>query len=157
MNKEEYGQKFNDHLLEQYKLYVEMTDRVSTRRAHTNRFYVSLVSGLLALLSIVAGRGDFGDIPDIVFVAVAGLGTLLCVVWYVNISGYRQLNRGKFQVIYEMERHLPFQPYDREWEIIKKKKDGKTYFGVSKIEQYVPLLVALPFLVLLVYLLLKSG
>ena len=39
---EKYGDKFQDHLIEQYKLYVEMADRVSARRAQTNRFYISL-------------------------------------------------------------------------------------------------------------------
>ena len=67
MKKEEYGEKFHEHLLEQYKLYVEMADRVGTRRAQTNRFYISLLSGLLAVLSIVVGRNIFSDFQAIVF------------------------------------------------------------------------------------------
>jgi len=50
MNREEYGEQFKEHLIEQYKLYVEMTDRISDRRERTNRFYISLLSVLLALL-----------------------------------------------------------------------------------------------------------
>jgi hypothetical protein len=46
----EYEEAFKQHLLEQYNLYVEMADRITTRRAQTNRFYISLLSGLLALL-----------------------------------------------------------------------------------------------------------
>ncbi|MCK4735084.1 MAG: hypothetical protein KAT65_21710, partial [Methanophagales archaeon] len=61
----EYGEAFKQHLLEQYKLYVEMADRISTRRAQTNRFYISLLSGLLALLSIVVGRNIFSDFQTI--------------------------------------------------------------------------------------------
>jgi hypothetical protein len=56
-----------------------------------------------------------------------------------------------------LERHLPFRPHDTEWEIVAKRKGGKRYLGLSKIEQYVSLLIAIPFLVLLVYLLFKSG
>jgi len=151
MTKEEYGEKFHDHLLEQYKLYVEMTDRGTTRRAHTNRLYVSLVSGLLALLSVVVSKDDFAGIPTIVFLGVAGLGILLCILWFFTIRDYRQLNSAKFEVINEMEKHLPDQPYDREWEILQRGRDGTRYFGLSKIEQYVSVLVALLFLLLFLF------
>jgi hypothetical protein len=151
MNAEEYGQKFGDHLLEQYKLYVEMTDRGATRRAHTNRFYVSLLSGLLALLSVVLGKDDFAGIPTIVFLGVAGLGMLLCFLWFFTIRDYRRLNSAKFEVINEMEKRLPHQPYDREWEILRKGEDSTKYFGLSRIEQYVSVLVALLFLLLFLY------
>ena len=151
MNREEYGQQFNDHLLEQYKLYVEMTDRGTTRRAHTNRFYVSLLSGLLALLSIVVTKDGVAGIPTIVLSGIAVLGMLLCILWFFTIRDYRRLNGAKFQVINEMEQHLPSRPYDREWEIVKKEKKGRKYVGLSKIEQYVSLLVAIPFLLLFLY------
>jgi hypothetical protein len=151
MTKEEYGEKFHDHLLEQYKLYVEMTDQVSTRRAHTNRFYVSLLSGLLALLSIVMSKGGFARIPGMVILGIGILGILMCILWFFTIRDYRRLNSAKFEVVNQMERHLPFQPYDREWEILGKGKGGRRYFGLSRIEQYVSLLAAIPFLLLLIY------
>ena len=155
MTREEYGEKFDDHLLEQYKLYVEMTDQVSTRRAHTNRFYVSLLSGLLALLSIVMSKGGFAQIPDMVILGIGILGILMCTLWFFTIRDYRRLNSAKFEVVNKMEQRLPFQPYDREWEILSKGKGGRRYFGLSRIEQYVSLLAAIPFLLLLVYALWK--
>ena len=151
MTKEEYGEKFHDHLLEQYRLYVETTDRVSTRRSQTNRFYVSLLSGLLALLSIVATKDGFAGIPTIVLSGIAVLGMLLCVLWFFTIRDYRRLNGAKFEVVNEMEQHLPYQPYDREWKILRKGKDGARYFGLSRIERYVSVLVAILFLLLFLY------
>jgi hypothetical protein len=47
-----YGDKFQDHLMEQYKICVEMADRVSVRRNQANSFYISLLSALIALLSL---------------------------------------------------------------------------------------------------------
>ena len=151
MTREEYGEKFDDHLLEQYKIYVEMTDRGTTRRAHTNRFYVSLLSGLLALLSVVLSKDDLAGIPTTVFLGVAGLGILLCILWFYTICDYRRLNSAKFEVINEMEKHLPQRPFDREWEILRKRKDGTKYFGLSRIEQYVSVLVAFLFFLLFFY------
>jgi hypothetical protein len=151
MKKEEYGEKFHEHLLEQYKLYVEMADRISNRRGQTNRFYISLLSGLLALLSIVVGSHIFSDFPSVVFIVVAILGLALCILWNINIRSHRQLNSGKFKVIHEMEQHLPFPCYDKEWEILGEGKEGKKYLQLTRVEQYVPFILAIPYLLLLIY------
>lgn len=151
MKKEEYGEKFHEHLLEQYKLYVEMADRISNRRGQTNRFYISLLSGLLALLSIVVGSHIFSDFQSVVFIVVAILGLALCILWNINIRSHRQLNSGKFKVIHEMEQHLPFPCYDKEWEILGEGKEGKKYLQLTRVEQYVPFILAIPYLLLLIY------
>jgi len=142
MRKEEYGEQFKDHLLEQYKLYVEMADRVSDRRERTNRFYISLLSLFLALLSIIFGRNILGEFQTVVFLIISVLGLVLCILWYVNIRSYRQLNSGKFKVIHEMEQYLPFNCYDKEWEILKKGKESETYLQLTSVEEYVPILLA---------------
>lgn len=146
-----YGEKFKEHILEQYKLYVEMADRVSTRRGHTNMFYISLLSGLIALLSIVVERNILSDFHNVVLLAVAIMGLSLCFLWFINIRSYRQLNSGKFKVIHEMEQHLPFPCYDKEWEILRRGKEGKRYLQLTHIEQYIPFALAIPYLLLLVY------
>lgn len=151
MKKEDYGSKFHELLLEQYKLYVEMADRISTRRAQTNRFYISLLSGLLALLSIVVTREGFSGILSVIFMAIAILGIALCFLWYVNIRSYRQLNSGKFKVVHEMEQHLPIPAYEREWEILGKGKESKKYLQLTRVEQFVPFILSIPYLLLLVY------
>jgi len=151
MTKEEYGARFKDHLLEQYKLYVEMTDNVSSRRAQANMFYISVLSGLLAVLSIVARGSSLSDAQGIAFLAAAMLGTIICYVWYVNIRSYRQLNSGKFKVIHAMEQQLPFPCYDREWEIIGEGKESKEYLPLTRVEQYVPAILAIPYLTLIIY------
>jgi len=151
MKREGYGEKFHEHLLEQYKLYVEIAGRISTRRAQTNRFYISLLSGLLALLSIVVGREILSDFQTIAFMAVAILGLALCALWNVNIRSYRQLNSGKFKVIHEMEQHLPFPCFDKEWEILGEGKESKKYLQLTRIEQYVPILLVIPYILLFVY------
>lgn len=151
MNKEEYGERFPEHILEQYKLYVEMADRVSSRRAQTNRFYISLLSILLALLSIVAGVGAFTEFLNMTMLAIASLGIVLCALWWVNIRSYRQLNSGKFQVIHEMEKQLPIAAYDKEWEILGRGKQVGRYLKLTQVEQWIPLVLAIPYLLLLVY------
>ena len=139
------------NLLEQYKLYVEMADRISARRATTNTFYVSLLTGLLAVLAIVVEKNILTNVQYVVFFTIALLGLTLCCVWFMNILSYRQLNTGKYMVIHEMEQQLPFACYDREWEVLGKGADWKKYLPLTHIEQYVPVFVAIPYVFLFAY------
>jgi hypothetical protein len=138
-------------LIEQYKMYVEMADRVSARRADTNKFYISLLTALLAILLLVVEKNIFSSLQSLVFLAIALLGIALCFVWVINIRSYSQLNTGKFAVIQEMEKQLPYACYDREWDILGRGADRKKYFQLTRIEQYVPFLIAIPYLILLIY------
>ena len=144
----------NDSILEQYKLYVEMADRISERRMSTNRFYMTLLSGLLIMISFVVNKDNINALADqqfIIYLATGILGVLVCIIWYVNIRSYRQLNTAKFQVIHEMEERLSYSPYKIEWEILGKAHDYKKYFQLSRIEAYVPLILLLPYLTLIIY------
>src|SRR2546423_6198448 len=98
-------------LVEQYKLYVEMADRISARRADTNKFYISLLTALLVILSIVVEKNILSNIQGFVLLAIGILGIALCFVWIVNIRSYSQLNTGKFTVIHDMEKQLPYPCY----------------------------------------------
>jgi hypothetical protein len=155
LGSEQYGEKFKDHLLEQYKLYVEMADRVSNRRAQTNQFYVSVISALLGIVTIassIVGNQILTStkLSNTAFLAVSLLGLFLCTIWFINIFSYRQLNSGKFQVIHEIEQWLPYACYDREWIVLGKGRDVRKYLPLTHVEQYVPVLLAIPFFLVLV-------
>jgi len=149
MNINKYDEKFGEHLLEEYKLYVEMVDRISERRMQTNKFYISLLSGLLALLSILVSVGKFNQ--SLIFIIVSLLGMALCILWHINIRSYRQLNSGKFKVIHEMEQHLPFPCYGREWELLGEGKEKSKYLQLTRVEKYIPLILAIPYIFLFLY------
>ena len=53
VKKEQYGNDYSLHLLEIYKIYVEMTDRISTRRQSANSFFLSINTLLIALVGYV--------------------------------------------------------------------------------------------------------
>ena len=136
-------------LLDQYKLYVQLADKISDRRADANRFFISLLTGLLALLSAIVGLKTATAIQGSVLFTVAILGVLLCYVWFIIIRSYSQLNSGKFKVIQEVERHLAFRFYEREWEVLGKGKDKRLYWPLTRVERYVPRLFAILYIALL--------
>jgi len=143
-------------LLEIYKLHVEMADRVSNRRLQTNRFYIALSSGLLALLSVIISKDIFIGYGKAILISAAVLGILLCVAWVINIHSYKQLNSGKFDAILDLEQKLSYAFYTKEWELLKKGQEAKTYFQLTDVEKFIPLLMMLPYILLLIFTLVAS-
>jgi hypothetical protein len=111
-------------LLELYKNAVEMADRVSSRRAGANTFFLTLNTALAAVVGIVSsarkppphGSAPSFDAFGLVLTAVAGI--VLAIVWRALLAYYRRLNGAKFDVISKLERQLPAQPYTDEWAIL---------------------------------------
>ncbi|WP_217992708.1 RipA family octameric membrane protein, partial [Stenotrophomonas sp. CC120223-11] len=133
---ETYGVEYEKHLFEQYKLYVEMTDRVSTRRMLANSFFVSVHTVLIAAFTVMFKEKALQ--PTLVglmpFLAVL----LLCFVWWRVVHSYKQLNSGKFKVVHSLEKMLPAAPYDEEWVELGRGNDSKKYLTLTYIENLVP-------------------
>lgn len=135
MQQEEYGPNYKPHLLEQYKLYVEMTDRISSRRQSANSFFLSVNTAIIALISYINWEST-NDSSFYWLVSLAGMA--LCFMWYGLVRSYKDLNTAKFKVIHEMEAKLPVAPYDAEWEKVGKGKNSKLYLPFTHIEIYIP-------------------
>ncbi len=91
--------------LELYKLAVEMADRVSARRGLANTFFLTVNTGLAALLGGQQLRW---------YVAVAGI--VFALSWWWLLQSYRKLNSAKFAVINAIEPRLPIQLFSDEWQ-----------------------------------------
>ena len=131
----EYGPNYQAHLLEQYKLYVEMADRISSRRQSANSFFLSVNTAIIALISYIHW-GSKNDSSFYWLVSLAGM--FLCFMWYRLVRSYKDLNTAKFKVIHEMEAKLPVAPYDLEWEKVGKGKNSKLYLPFTHIEICIP-------------------
>ncbi len=151
MNPTEYGENYSNHLLEQYKLYVEMADRISQRRDQSNRFYSGLLAAMIALMAVLVRLDISEDVWILVFLGGGLFGSFLSVVWLVNIRSYRSLNTAKFTVINELEKSLPAQGYTNERKLLRPPGATPKYFQLTRVEQLVPLLMLLPFLGLSIY------
>jgi len=147
---EQYGDNYGQHLLEQYKLYVEMTDRISQRRQAANGFCLSINTVLLGSVGLVASRCT----PNQTFAMIAVIsiaGMLMSYGWYRLICSYRDLNTAKFAVIHAIEKHLPIAPYAAEWLAIGEGKNPRLYKPFSHIEVWIPRLFMAAYGVAVVY------
>lgn len=140
-------EKYRETVLEQYKLYVEMADRVSARRNAANTYFLSLNTVLVTVIVTVAGE-RLSEASA--WVLAAGLVILLvqCAAWFAIVRSYRLLNGAKFRVVGVLEERLPAYAYSRaEWNALGSGLDWRKYWPLSHIEQWVPIIIALTYVV----------
>lgn len=131
--REVYGSKFQDHLLEQYKLYVESAQKISERRLNSSNFFLAINSSLVAVFGIVLS--SFGHHRWNAAIPLTGI--FVSFVWLRLVKSYKDLNTTKFVVIHELETHLPAALFRHEWYVCGH-GDSKKYRPVTHTEQWIP-------------------
>ena len=132
-----YGKSFKTDFLEQYKLYVQSAEHVSSRRVISNRYLLTINAALVALYGLQSA--NFGQGYWTLLIPVIGIPVSL--LWYLIIKSHADLNRIKFDVIHEFEQHLPAAMYRYEWKLAEE-GHGKAYRAVTAIELWIPILFA---------------
>jgi len=135
--KKDYGSNYEAHYIEQYKLYVEMADRISSRRQSANSFFLSVNTAIIAIIGYVQ-LGQSAGTNQAFYWLVSIAGMALCYTWYRLILSYKNLNSGKFKVVHALEKRLPVAPYDAEWESLERGKNPKLYQPFTRVEMTVP-------------------
>lgn len=133
-------------LIEQYKAYLKTSEDVVARRQSVSNFYITVNATLLSILStLIAILNLLGkDYSPYITVAscflLSVLGVVLCYNWRRLIYSYGQLNAAKMKVISAIEKNLPFDIYDVEWQVQTDKLGKKKYVSFTSIEKMIPLL-----------------
>ncbi len=127
------NEKWHSHLLDQYKLYVEMADRISQRRTTANSYFLSVNSAILAFVGYLTSK----DSTELLWL-LAVAGSVLSYLWYAIIISYRNLNTAKWEVVHEIEKRLPISPYDAEWAAVQRGTNPLLYRPISHVEAWVP-------------------
>jgi len=122
--------------IEQYKLYVETAERNSSRRLTANSFFLTINTGLSALLGYMANFKAMDLAVAQLAIPIAGI--ILSYFWYRLIISYREMNSAKFKVIHEMEEKLPFRAFEAEWEAVDRGKNAKKFRPYTNIESAIP-------------------
>ena len=132
--KETYDGSFGEVVLEQYKLYVQSAENVSARRVASSRYLLTLNVALVALYGYQSSSLDAGWWAMLVPV----LGALVSVLWHRIIKSHKDLNVVKFEIVHELEQHLPASLYTHEWCLAEEGR-GSSYRSVTDIERWIPL------------------
>lgn len=127
-----------NQIMEIYKVYLHMADRISDRRQSANSYFLTINTVIVGLVSYMSfGAGTINNSHLFYsFISVAGM--VICYSWYRLIRSYKDMNSGKFKIVHEIEKLLPLSPFDDEWEILGRGKDKNKYLPFTKIEMRIP-------------------
>jgi hypothetical protein len=140
------GERYQAAVMDQWKLYVEMADRISSRRGLTNTFFLTLNTAIFTAIG-VAGK-EVSDVSSwlLALPLIVVLGD--CAAWWWLVRSYRQLNTAKFKVVGALEERLPASPYWRaEWVALGEGEDWRKYLPLTHLEQWIPILFGLVYLI----------
>lgn len=147
-SKSEYPEEiYHNHILELYKLYVEMTDRISQRRDKSNSWFLTIHTALLTLIGLFFSQ--LSNTIDYIHIFIAIVGIIACVVWKQLILSYKQMNSGRFKVIHAIEKELPLKLYDAEWKALGEGKNRGIYRPFTQVEKWIPFVFIAMYLIII--------
>lgn len=134
-------------LLIQYKLYVQMADKISQRREGANRFYVTLITSPGLILLIATQITPNTPLPTLMTTFVGGIGIILSAAWFYSIQSYKEINEAKFNVILDIEKKLSHKGFKKEWKYLQCKKHS----DLTKTEKIIPWLAGFGYALLIAF------
>lgn len=129
--------QYNSLLIEQYRIYVELTDRTGYRRIVTNLFFLVinlLLVGIVALA--ISNNIDTERHPSAVLVAIPYFaGIMFCYSWWKIVRFFRHHLQIKNSILPSIERRLPSRLWLTEQHIAEQKGSFKP---IRILEIYMP-------------------
>lgn len=143
------AEEMRNTAFEQYKLYVQMADEHSKRRVTGNSFYMTLHTTLYTAVWAFLAKElsnkepTMENVNEVYVILPFVLLGLVCVVWWLNVRSYDQLNAAKYRVVGELETLFPLKIWSYEWSRLGMGDDRKKYWPISRIERGIPVILAL--------------
>jgi len=132
------GAEAETQALELYKIMVQSSEGLVTRRQGVNTFFLTMNGALLTASGLIVQNSGGHPLSGLGIVVLSLAGVILCAAWRSLILSFGQLNRGKFQVIKAIERYLKAAIYAAEWEALDRGANPKVYRTFTSREIWVP-------------------
>lgn len=125
-------------LVEQYKIMVGSTEKITEQRLKVNNLFFTVTSSILSISLFFGEALDFSTIALIGMVALAIFAFIVSLFWGKLIDSYGKLNKGKFKVIDTIEKQLRTNMFSYEWDILKNeiKYESNTETEAKIIKNY---------------------
>ncbi len=139
---------YHQLLIEQYKVYVEMADRVNARRSLAHTFFMTFHAVILGILGLTLSHEQ--TIYRVGFLLFPLLGLLvMCYGWWCLVQYFRRTMRAKTLVIAELEKRLPSSP---SWLAERKAMGRENPYGpLKRMEVILPIIFALLYIFSFIY------
>ena len=106
-------------LLEQYKIMVGSTEKVTEQRLLVNNLLFTITSSILSISLVIGKVFELSLIGSVGMLFFGGMAFLISFLWEKLIRSYGKLNTGKFIIIDQIEKQLRTNMFEHEWKILK--------------------------------------
>ena len=138
----EEEQAKKNQLLEIYKLHAQLASDMANRLTTINRFYPTLIIGLLTVFVAFLRYYDIHIFEGIdknenlgyAIGFIGCFGAMLSTIWHMSVKYYHQMLSEKYTVLLELEGDLEFHFFEKEWG----KKKNIPYVQLSVFETWTP-------------------
>ena len=107
-------------LLEQYKIMIDTSEKLMERRQSMVSLYITICTALIAFIGASFAFGDL-LITAVITLLTGVITIILCYNWRTSLASYELNNEGKFEVINQIEKHLPADMFECEYRYNKMK------------------------------------
>lgn len=134
-------------VMEQYKTFLETSERLVERRQTVNNFYLSANTALCTIMAAAfsALEGVTAKLLICFFLSITGI--ILSISWRSILDAYGILNSSKMKVISIIERNLPLSLYDTEWAVMSDNLNSKRYVSFTDSEKKTPMIFVMVYIV----------
>jgi len=105
--------------LEQYKIMVSSTEKVTDQRLKVNNLFFTVTSSILSIGFILAKAFEFSSLGVVGMLTMTVMAFIVSFFWAKLINSYGTLNTGKFTIIDKIEKQLRSNMFEDEWQILK--------------------------------------
>lgn len=139
---------YHQLLMEQYKVYVEMADRVNARRSLANTFFMTFHAIILGTLGLTLSHEQIVHRVGFLLFPLLGL-LVMCYAWWCLVQYFRRTMRAKNVVIAGLEKRMPSSPSSVE----ERKAMGREnpYSQLKRMEVILPIIFALLYVFSFIY------
>ena len=122
--------------LEQYKIMVSSTEKVTENRMKVNNLFFTITSTILSVGFVLGKSFGFSIKAMFGMLTLTILSLILSYFWEKLVNSYALLNQGKFKVINKIEKQLRTNMFEDEWNILTQeinyKPNSKTETTIIK-------------------------
>ena len=136
-------------LLEQYKVFLQTSEDLVSRRQNVNNFYISINSAMITLFSFLVVFDISHTAKLLLGFFFSFIGIILSTSWIRTLNAYGNLNSSKMKIISSIEKQLPANLYDAEWAALSDILNKKKYVSFTANEKRIPTLFLMVYAVIL--------
>ena len=111
-----HNTSIDKNIIEQYKIIVETTQKVTIWRNDANKFFIMINGVIISFLNYSK------SVSENITLLLLLMMLFINQFWIKYIKSLKLLNKIKFDIISEIEKKMPLNLFEYEWNLLSKSK-----------------------------------